>query len=94
MFCCCYIIVTTMYTQKGASVVLLYIPVIHLRNLIYFSVTDGVYSDTSVLNVTIKDVNDNEPYFLNPSYSVDIAETAGYGRVCCCHDSLFCGHAF
>ena len=46
----------------------------------FSSVTDGVYSDTSVLNVTINDVNDNVPYFLSPSYSADVAETAGSGK--------------
>jgi len=52
--------------------------------LIFFSVTDGVYFDTSVLNVTIKDVNDNVPYFLNLPYTVDIVETAGYGKMSHC----------
>ena len=43
------------------------------------SVTDGMYSDTVKVSVSVLDVNDNPPQFLKDSLSVEVDELAGIG---------------
>ncbi|XP_063989387.1 cadherin-87A isoform X2 [Diachasmimorpha longicaudata] len=43
------------------------------------SATDGLFSDTAIVNVTVRDVNNNEPIFLHEVYTASVPETASPG---------------